>query len=94
MSRVFGESEEKVPDVTSDSSLPSRSADNVADRTMSDVHVKVCSRCGGVVHVTITRRQRPGGVFVSYAEGVCQSCGHRFDEAEILALEGPSPVGG
>jgi len=61
---------------------------------MSDVKVKVCSQCGGAVHVEITRRQRPDGTFVSYAEGVCQSCQRRFEEAELMTLEGPGLVGG
>jgi len=55
---------------------------------------KVCPQCGGVVHGDIIRRQRQDGTFLSYAEGVCQSCRHRFGEAEFLTLEGPGPVGG
>jgi C4-type Zn-finger protein len=55
---------------------------------------KVCSRCGGQVDVAVERHQRPDGTFVSYAEGVCRSCGTKYDEASLLALEGPGPVGG
>jgi hypothetical protein len=62
-----------------------------SDATVTE---KICSQCGGAVHGGITRRQRDDGTFVSYAEGVCQSCGRQFDEAELLTLEGPGPVGG
>jgi hypothetical protein len=55
---------------------------------------KVCGRCRGVVDVVITRKERPDGTFISYAEGLCRSCGHRYDEADLLKLEGPGPVGG
>jgi hypothetical protein len=55
---------------------------------------KVCSRCGGVVDVTITRQERDDGTFVSYAEGLCRSCGCRFEEGELLKLEGTGPIGG
>jgi hypothetical protein len=55
---------------------------------------KVCQTCGGAVDVTIVHRHRADGTFVSYAEGVCRACGRRYEEGELLALEGPPPVGG
>jgi hypothetical protein len=50
------------------------------EHTDTTTTAKLCPHCGGVVHSGITRRQREDGTFVSYAEGVCQSCRHHFDE--------------
>jgi ribosomal protein L40E len=55
---------------------------------------KICSRCGGAVDVSIAQHRRPDRTFVSYAEGVCRSCGATYEESELLALKGPGPVGG
>ena len=57
-------------------------------------NTKTCARCGGDVDVAVSRHQRPDGTYVSYAEGVCRSCGARYDEAALLTLKGPGPVGG
>jgi len=55
---------------------------------------KKCASCGGAVDVAIVHRHRADGTFVSYAEGVCRSCGRKYEEGELLGLEGSPPVGG
>ncbi len=55
---------------------------------------KICSRCRGTVDVDIVRQEKPDRTFVSYATGTCRACGATFNEAELLTLEGPGPVGG
>src|SRR5262245_21879760 len=55
---------------------------------------KVCSRCGGRVAVEVIRHEREGVCFASFVVGTCRECGKTFNEAEVLALKGPGPVGG
>jgi hypothetical protein len=54
------------------------------------VEPKVCSRCGGVVELEVMRQEKGGTAIV----GTCRGCGARYDEAEVLKLKGPGPVGG
>jgi hypothetical protein len=52
---------------------------------------KTCTRCGGVVAVTIVRDAKGG----TSAVGDCRRCGAHYDEPELLQLPGgPGPVGG
>jgi hypothetical protein len=51
---------------------------------------KICDRCGGRVDVEVIRHEKGGTSVV----GVCRNCGVTFDEAAVLRLKGPSPVGG
>jgi hypothetical protein len=46
------------------------------------------------VEVQIVREEKADKTFVSFATGTCSSCGATYDEAELLKLEGPGPVGG
>jgi hypothetical protein len=55
---------------------------------------KVCSRCGGEVVVDVVRERKGNNTFTSFVVGTCQSCGATFNEAEVLKLAGPGPVGG
>jgi hypothetical protein len=51
---------------------------------------KVSSRCDGVVQLEVIRHEKGGASVV----GTCQQCGATYDEAAVLKLKGPGPVGG
>lgn len=51
---------------------------------------KICPRCGGAVELEVVRHEKGGTSVI----GTCRGCGASFDEAAVLKLEGPPPVGG
>jgi uncharacterized Zn finger protein len=55
-----------------------------------ELEPKVCSRCGGAVELEVVRHEKGGTSVV----GTCRSCGATYDEAAVLKLAGPGPVGG